>query len=108
VASTSITVENRSDIPITAKLTWGFSDVGSVGIPANNWEQKGPSPTNSIPCEYVWYDLRISNNNNGIEVLMQKAIKGGTSWFFDGNATDGYHLWERPKETPPILQQEPL
>jgi hypothetical protein len=108
VASTSITVENRSDIPITAKLTWGLSDVGSVGIPANNWEQKGPSPTNSIPCEYVWYDLRILNNDNGREALFKTAIRGGTSWFFDGNATDGYQLWERPGVTPPVIEQEAL
>src|SRR4051812_28557347 len=100
MAATSIIVENRSDLPITAKLTWGLSDVGAVDIATINREVMAPPPEGSIPCEYVWYDLAILYK--GGQLATKAGIRGGTSRFFDGSGASGYRIWERPRVSPPV------
>ena len=85
VASTQLTVTNNSDIPVKAVLVWGFSTIGTADIGTGG--QSG-----NIPCEYVWYDLRIKNNNIDTQVAMENGVYGHSSWNFAGTATDGYSL----------------
>jgi hypothetical protein len=115
MASTQITVENRSPIPINVKLTWADGFIGQVDIEAaqtpeggggpRTGHQRPPSGTSgNIPCEYVWYDLRIYTLEAGrgwreapnalakSRSLVEKQARGGSSWIFDGTAEQGYRL----------------
>jgi len=93
MASTQITVENRTDIPIHALLTWAGGHIGMVDIEPK--PGAGPPPSGSIPCEYVLYDLWIIDQRYGSltrditgvvggTALVKKQAGGGTSWVFDG------------------------
>jgi hypothetical protein len=74
-------------------------DIGTI-----NREVMAPPPEGSISREFVWYDLAILYKGG---LLATKAgIRGGTSWFFDGSAASGYHIWERPKVSPPVSYDE--
>jgi hypothetical protein len=84
MASTKLSVTNNSDIPIKAQLIWGASDIGSADIKPKN--------SGSIPCEYVWYDLRIFNTNINTQIGMQNGVYGESSWLFAGTVKEGYNL----------------
>jgi hypothetical protein len=100
MALTQITVENHSHFPIKFKLIWGLSEIGSVDIePAPR--VKAPPPSGNIPCEYVWYDLIISDKSGTSRILEKSGVYGGTSWVWTGE-----DLYERPQATPPIIEQE--
>jgi hypothetical protein len=111
MASTQITVENRTLILIKVAVLWGDKNipihVGSVDIQPRP-EVKAPAPSGNIPCEYVWYDLKITDSSG--RLLSEKQVKGGTSWIFEGASLDPYgpnryRLWEHPGATPPIIEQ---
>lgn len=112
MASTQITVENRTDIPIYALLTWAGGHIGGVVIQAL---QAPPRPggtghrrpeSGSIPCEYVWYDLSILDDRDGKTrdmtgvvggtTLVKKQARGNTSWIFQPPqpGEQGYQLVE--------------
>lgn len=59
-ASTSITVENRTDIPVTFEnWTCGFVfRVDSVNC--------APHSTGSVQAEYVWYDFQAKDSSNTV------------------------------------------
>lgn len=59
-ASTSITVENRTDTPVTIEnWTCGFGFlVDSVNCP--------PHSTKSVKAEYVWYDFQAKDQKDNV------------------------------------------
>jgi hypothetical protein len=85
MSSTQLKVTNNSDIPIKAVLVWGASEIGTKDIGTGG-------QTGGIGCEYVWYDLRINNNNINTQVAMENGVYGDSSWNFAGSATGGYSL----------------
>jgi hypothetical protein len=87
MASTQLSVTNNSDIPIKARLIWGASEIGSADIQ--------PRASGNIGCEWVWYDLRIINNNINTEIAMQNGVYGESSWIFAGTTTQGYQLLKK-------------
>src|SRR5262245_46501174 len=117
MASTQITVENRTDFSIYALLSWAYAHVGGVHIQERPGGVGGPAPSGSIPCEYVSYDLWIldprlglthdmtgsggrvipPNNEKSPSVMaLFKGARGSTSWIFEGTKEQGYRLYERP------------
>jgi len=112
MASTQITVENRTAIPIYALLTWAGGHVGGANIPAIPAPTPRPGAEGtgrhrdfqsaSIPCEYVWYDFWIIDPAKGLtrdggsvvggHTLAKKQARGSTSWFFEGTEAEGYRL----------------
>jgi hypothetical protein len=113
MASTKITVENRTDIPIYALLTWAGGHIGGVNIPAAQTPPKRPGaegtghhresyPSGNIPCEYVWYDFSILDPRQGLtrdmtgviggHTLAKNQARGSTSWIFELTAEQGYRL----------------
>jgi hypothetical protein len=119
MASTKITVENRTDITIYALLTWAGGHVGGAEIPAAQAPPSRPGaegtghhrnfPSGNIPCEYVWYDFWILDPRQGLirdgEVggvvggpnpLVKKQARGSTSWIFERHPKEqGYRLVEQ-------------
>ena len=118
MASTQITVENRSPIPINVKLTWADGFIGQVDIEAARTPEGGGGPrtghqrpasgtSGNIPCEYVWYDFWIIDPARGLtrdgqvggvvggHTLAKKQARGSTSWYFEGTETEGYRLVEQ-------------
>jgi len=114
MASTQITVENLTLIPIYALLTWAGGHIGGVNIQGPKAPPRRPGAEGtghhredfqsaSIPCEYVWYDLAILDPNGlisdptgvvGGRTLAQTQARGSTSWIFEP-AGQGYRLRER-------------
>ena len=116
MASTQITVENLTLIPIYALLTWAGGHIGGVRIqgPKTPPGRTGAEGTGyhredfqsaSIPCEYVWYDFWIIDPAKGLtrdggrvvggHTLAKKQARGSTSWFFEGTEAHGYRLVEQ-------------
>jgi hypothetical protein len=105
MASTQITVENLTVIPIYALLTWAGEHIRGVVIQAPTPDADGMYDredfrSGSIPCEYVWYDLSVSEALYGAGVAganifaTKQGIRGGTSWIFEP-AGGGYQLRQR-------------
>ena len=117
MASTQITVENRTDIPIYALLTWaGDTSAGWRSKPHSHRRRprgRGGTghhrvtyPSGNIPCEYVWYDFWILDNRYGLTrdgevggviggtTLEKKQARGSTSWIFERTGEQGYRLWQ--------------
>jgi hypothetical protein len=115
MASTQITVENRTDIPISALLTWAGGHIGMADIQAAPTPEGGGGgprtghhrpayPSGSIPCEYVYYDLLILDRRPGSALirdvtgviggttLVQKQARGSTSLIFERTGEQGYRL----------------
>ena len=99
MASTQVTVENLTLIPIYAVLTWGAEHIGDVVIQAPSPDADGmydreDFKSGSIPCEYVWYDLKVldADRTNVSYTFLQKQVKGGTSWIFEPAPLGGYQL----------------
>jgi hypothetical protein len=121
MASTQITVENWTDVPIYALLTFGGGHIGLADIQAS---QKPPTrsgaegtghhretyPSGAIPCEYVYYDPWILDHRYGLTrdgtgvvggtTLVQKQARGGSSWRFEGTGEQGYRLVDSHTATP--------
>jgi hypothetical protein len=109
MASTQVTVENLTLIPIYVLLTWGGSQIaegrhiGDVVIQAPSPDADGmydraDFKSGSIPCEYVWYDLKVldaDRSNNISFTFVEKQVKGGTSWIFEPAPLGGYQLRQR-------------
>jgi hypothetical protein len=117
MASTKITVENRTAIPIYALLTFAGAHVGGAEIPpvAAPTPRPGAEGTGyhrdfqsgNIPCEYVWYDFWILDPRQsfirdgtvggvvGGHTLAKRQARGSTSWFFEGTEKSGYRLGEQ-------------
>ena len=86
MASTKITVENRTAIPIYALLTFAGAHVGGADIPAVPAPTPRPGaegtghhrdfPSRNIPCEYVWYDFWVLDPRQG---LTHDGVAGGWS-----------------------------
>jgi len=115
MASTQITVENRTAIPIYALLTWAGGHIGGANIPAIPAPTPRPGAEGtgrhrdfqsaSIPCEYVWYDFWIIDPAKGLtrdggsvvggHTLAKKQARGSTSWYFEGTEAEGYRLVEQ-------------
>jgi hypothetical protein len=109
MASTQITVENRTDIRIYALLTWAGGHIGGVEIQPRPGGA-GPGPSGNIPCEYVWYDLQILDPSKGFTrdvtgvvgghgmpgAEKSKQARGGTSWIFERTEKQEYRLSEHP------------
>ena len=118
MASTKITVENRTAIPIYALLTFAGAHVGGADIPAVQTPTKRPGaegtgqhresfPSGNIPCEYVWYDFWIIDPARGLtrdgqvggvvggHTLAKNQARGSTSWSFEGTEAQGYRLVEQ-------------
>jgi hypothetical protein len=114
MASTQITVVNRTDIAIYALLTWAGGHIGGVDIPAAQTPPTRPGaegtghhresyPSGNVPCEYVWYDFSIIDKRYGLtrdmtgvvggHTLAQKQARGSTSWTFE-RTEQGYRLVE--------------
>jgi hypothetical protein len=102
MSATQITVENRTDVPIYALLTWAGGHVGGVVIqPARDTYSSG-----NIPCEYVYYDFSILDNRYGLTrdgeiggvvggtTLAKKQARGSTSWIFQRTG-EQYELVQR-------------
>jgi hypothetical protein len=118
VASTQITVENRTYISIYALLTWAGGHIGGVRIQATQHTEDEPRlaegsgnigyPSGSIPCEYVWYDLQVLDLNNGGltrdgvtgrvvggTAFAQRQARGNSWWIFEDTPEQGYRLRQR-------------
>jgi hypothetical protein len=117
MASTKITVENRTAIPIYALLTFAGAHVGGADIPAVAAPTPRPGaegtghhrdfPSRNIPCEYVWYDFWVLDPRQGLtrdgvaggvvggHTLAKKQARGSTSWIFEGTKEHGYRLVEQ-------------
>jgi hypothetical protein len=101
MASTQITVENLTLIPIYVLLTWAGEHIGGVTIQAPSPGEDGTYDredfkSGSIPCEYVWYDLKVLDAPIvWANTFAQKRARGGTSWIFEPVPLGGYQLRER-------------
>jgi hypothetical protein len=115
MASTKITVENRTAIPVYALLTWAGGHIGGTDIPAVPAPPRRPGaegtghhrdfPSGNIPCEYVWYDFWVLDPSQGLtrdggsvvggHTLAKKQARGSTSWIFEGTKEHGYRLVEQ-------------
>jgi hypothetical protein len=113
MASTQITVENWTDIPIYALLTFAGGHIGLADIQASQKPPTRPGaegtghhresyPSGAIPCEYVYYDLWILDHRYGLrsdvtgvvggtDLVPKKQARGGSSWRFEGTE-QGYRL----------------
>lgn len=84
-ASTSIKVENRSDIPVTIEnWTCGFVFlIDSVNL--------NPHSKSSVKAEYVWYDFQAKDTNNQVLATISGVYYNRNVIFSKG--TDGkYYL----------------
>jgi hypothetical protein len=102
MASTQITVENLTLIPIYVLLTWAGRHIGEVVIQtpspgADGMYDREDFKSGSIPCEYVWYDLKVLDADRTVVsyTFVEKRVRGGTSWIFEPAALGGYQLRER-------------
>jgi hypothetical protein len=115
MASTQITVENLTLIPIYALVTWAGGHIGGVRIQGPKTPARRPGAegtgydradfqSGSIPCEWVWYDLKVLDPNGlrsdgtgvvGGYTFAQRQTRGGTSWIFEPAPLGGYQLRER-------------
>ena len=111
MSSTQITVENQTDIPIYALLTWAGGHVGGAVINARPPTRPGAEGTGreryssaQVGCEYVYYDFAILDDREGKTrdvtgvvggtTLAKKQARGSTSWIFK-RTEQGYQLVER-------------
>jgi hypothetical protein len=115
MSSTQITVENQTDIPIYALLTWAGGHVGGVVINAAEKPPTRPGAEGTgahresyssaqVGCEYVYYDFAILDDREGKTrdvtgvvggtTLAKKQARGSTSWIFK-RTEQGYQLVER-------------
>lgn len=84
-SSTSITVENKTDTPVTIEnWTCGFVfRVDSVNC--------APHSTNNVKAEYVWYDFQAKDQNNNV-VAKIRGVYYNRKVYFTQNADGSYHL----------------
>lgn len=85
--SAGVKVYNESDVTIDAKLFWGYSRISSHKISPNDYA--------TLSCGYVFYDLKIFNDNTDKELVQKNGVYGSSSWNFAGNVHDGYSLESR-------------
>jgi hypothetical protein len=76
MASTAITIQNRTDVEILAKVTWGYSDVNSAVIQPNEDGQIGD--------EYVWYDVAVYNAATAGRLAYKTGVYGNSTLTFQG------------------------
>ena len=111
MASTQVTVENLTLIPIYAVLTWGAEHIGDVVIQApspdaDGMYDRGDFKSGSIPCEYVWYDLKVLDaDRTNVSYTFCNCpgrVVRGSSWTADSDQ-DLDVLEERLDDVPMVL-----